>query len=175
MWPKTALWVVKQHQTTRDQRAPSGACSGHSGPQPLRCPAEQCDLPYAGGVEEAHHDATKPNPHTSVGRAAKTKEIKIVGQTVQLQSSLLCLRNKAVVAMLPLRTSRDFKATPEEIETLRNVRATLMAHMIEGPAARRVVSYTRTHAPFVQQYVRRGCAHLQRQGRPVASACDRAG
>ncbi|MNL62611.1 hypothetical protein D3C87_1866460 [compost metagenome] len=49
--------------------------------------------------------------------------------------------------MLPLRTSRDFKATPEEIEALRNVRATLMAHMIEGPAARRVVGYKQELMP----------------------------
>src|SRR6185437_8173274 len=86
-------------------------------------------------------------------RAAEPEKLEIVGQIVKAQASFLSLRHEAVVAMLALRASGDLKAMPEKIEAPGEVWLILLAHMIKGPAAGRIIGDEQKFVPRFARHV----------------------
>ena len=101
--------------------------------QPVRAAEQERRLPDRVQPQRRHQQAAKAQAEAAVGRAPVTEAVQVVPHRLHAKTLLRRLADQDVVAVLALRARGDLQATPEQVETARQLLLSGRAHVIEGP------------------------------------------
>jgi uncharacterized membrane protein YbhN (UPF0104 family) len=115
--------------------------------QPVRAAEQERGLPDRVQPQRHHQQAAKAQAEAAVRRAPVAEAVQVVPHRLRAQALLRRLAHQDVVAVLALRARGDLDATPQQVETARQLLLSGRAHVIEGPNGRGVLRHEHELVP----------------------------